>query len=62
MSSCSEQVVYAALQVLNEITHDNVDLLESACHVGLVSVNSFLLSRVLYMCIKETRVFAFDLQ
>lgn len=41
MLCCHEQVVYAVLQVLNLITDDNVELLEGACHAGLVSHHLF---------------------
>ncbi|KAG0567805.1 hypothetical protein KC19_7G162400 [Ceratodon purpureus] len=34
----SNKVVYAVLQVLNLITDDNVELLEGACHAGLIPI------------------------
>ena len=52
--------MYAVLQVLNLITDDNLELLESACHAGLVSrdlcLHAHTVNQTLYLTLLPCHV------
>lgn len=57
-----KQVIHAVLQVLNLITDDNVELLESACRAGLVSLVVYFVLCLVHACARNWLLYCYSCQ